>query len=188
MEDQNLGQHRRRLVKIGKFLSLVLRHQPEKIGLTLDSEGWACVSEVLKNSPPNLAITRELLNEVVATNNKQRYKLSADGTKIRANQGHSIAVDLSLKPQAPPAKLFHGTATNSLDSIMDQGLLPHRRNHVHLSSEHEPAVRVGQRHGKPVVLSVDSQSMHKQGFEFFRAENAVWLTLVVPPRFLRVIE
>lgn len=144
-----------------KFLSLILRHQPETIGLTLDEHGWAEVNELVRLS--NLGgrkLTRELIDEVVESSNKKRFVFSDDGTKIRANQGHSTNVDLGLRAAIPPEVLFHGTATRFLDSIVEKGLVPGSRQHVHLSFDFETAVEVGRRHGKPAVLTVRSMTMH----------------------------
>ena len=173
------------LVKVSKFLSYVLRHKPEAIGLELDEGGWASVEDLL-----NLAntsgknITRQTIEEVVATNDKGRFAFNADQTKIRAVQGHSRPVDLALEPIQPPDVLFHGTATRFLDSIMETGLSPQNRQHVHLSATEETALKVGQRHGKPVVLKIDTATMHGDGFKFYLADNGVWLTDEVPVGYL----
>jgi putative RNA 2'-phosphotransferase len=173
------------LKKTSKFLSLVLRHQPELIGLTLDEQGWADVAELIRlancKNPP---LTRELLQEIVATNDKQRFAFSPDGKQIRANQGHSVTVDLALTPLTPPPVLYHGTATRFVPSIQQQGLLPGSRQQVHLSASQETARSVGQRHGKPVVLGVDALTMHEAGFAFYQADNGVWLTDAVPVEFI----
>ncbi|MEM9218344.1 MAG: RNA 2'-phosphotransferase [Cyanobacteria bacterium P01_F01_bin.150] len=164
-----------------KFLSLVLRHQPEKIGLTLDAQGWADVDELLALSTQHgVALSRDRLIQVVETNDKQRFAFNGDRTRIRANQGHSISVDLALEPQTPPDILFHGTATRFLDSIQAKGLISGSRQHVHLSADKDTAVKVGKRHGKPVVLTVNAAAMVQQGMIFFRSENGVWLTDHVP--------
>ena len=139
-----------KLVGMSKFLSLVLRHKPETIGLTLDANGWADVEELMERARQNgRPLTRPLLERVVAENDKKRFALSEDGTKIRANQGHSITVDLALKPQLPPETLYHGTASRFIASIRQQGLRPGSRQHVHLSVDEATATNVGQRHGKP---------------------------------------
>ncbi|MDO5658471.1 MAG: RNA 2'-phosphotransferase [Paracoccus sp. (in: a-proteobacteria)] len=170
------------LTEVGKFLSLVLRHKPEAIGLQLDPEGWADIDTLMARA--DIPLTRELISEVVATSEKKRFAISPDGRSIRANQGHSIAVDLGLVAVEPPEQLFHGTASRFLDSIRAQGLLPQNRQYVHLSADLETAVVVGQRHGKPVVLSLPALEMHRQGHVFSRAENGVWLTGPVPPDWL----
>jgi putative RNA 2'-phosphotransferase len=175
------------LVGMSKFLSLVLRHKPEAIGLTLAANGWADVDELItRANQQGKRLTRPLLEEIVATNDKKRFAFSADGTKIRASQGHSVTVDLELKPQTPPETLFHGTATRFLDGIKQQGLLPGSRQHVHLSLDEETAIKVGQRHGKPIILRIRSGEMHRSGREFFLSENGVWLTASVPPEFLEI--
>lgn len=173
-----------RLVSTSKFLSLVLRHEPEKIGLQLDPQGWVSISELLSKATGKLPLTVELLHEVVRTSDKQRFAISEDGTRIRANQGHSVPVELGLAQQAPPEQLYHGTATRFLDSIRTQGLLRGDRHHVHLSADADTAVKVGTRHGQPVVLIVDAGDMHRAGHVFFRSDNGVWLVEHVPPAFL----
>lgn len=176
---------RDQLEPTSKFLSYVLRHQPDAIGLQLDKEGWANLSELI-----NLAntdgrnLTLELVKEVVATNDKKRFVFSEDGKKIRASQGHSVAIELGLEPVTPPDFLYHGTATRFLDSILEKGLIPGSRRHVHLSAEQTTAVEVGRRHGKPAVLTIRSSEMHSSGHDFFLSENGVWLTLSVPVEFL----
>ena len=175
------------LVSTSKFLSLVLRHQPEAIGLVLDEQGWANVDDLLeKANQADRAITRDLLVQVVEQNDKQRFSLSVDGTRIRANQGHSIAVNLGLQARKPPEVLYHGTATRFLESILTQGLRPQKRQHVHLSPDLATAFRVGQRHGKPVILEVDTAGMQQDGQTFYCSANGVWLCDRVPPRFLSV--
>lgn len=175
----------RSLVSLSKFVSLVLRHEPQRIGLTLDSQGWTSVEELLaaavRHGKP---LTREKLDRIVAENEKQRFAFSDDGQRIRARQGHSVDVDLELAPQIPPDILFHGTATRFLESIRATGLEARSRQHVHLSRDEATAVQVGQRHGKPVVLKVRAGQMHTAGHEFYLSENHVWLTARVPPEFL----
>ena len=173
------------LVGTSKFLSLILRHQPEKIGLTLDENGWADVEELIRLS--NLAgrrLTRPLLEQVVAENDKKRYAFSEDGLRIRASQGHSVAVNLDLLPTEPPELLYHGTASRFLDSIRATGLNAGSRQHVHLSQDVATATRVGQRHGQPVVLVVRARAMWTARHTFFLSANAVWLTERVPTEFL----
>ena len=168
-----------------KFLSYVLRHAPGSIGLTLDENGWTGVDELLsKAAGAGMTIDRETLDEIVATSEKKRFTLSEDGTRIRAAQGHSVEVALDLEPIEPPETLYHGTATRFLDSIRAEGLRPGSRQQVHLSANEATATAVGQRHGKPVVLSVAAGEMHRRGHAFFRADNGVWLTDSVPPQFL----
>ena len=175
------------LVRLSKFLSLVLRHEPERIGVTLDANGWVAVDELLAAAArAGNPITRERLDEVVATNDKKRFAFSPDGSLIRASQGHSVEVDLGLTPAVPPELLFHGTATRFIDSIRAEGLRSQSRQHVHLSPDEETAVKVGQRHGKPVVLFVKAGAMHRDGHVFYRSENGVWLTAAVPPGYLEI--
>ncbi len=172
-----------------KYLSKILRHQPESIRLQLDEAGWADVSQLLDNiarygpafNPP---FDRSILTEIVATSDKQRYAFNADATRIRASQGHSIAVELGYTPQSPPEFLYHGTAQQNLDSIRKSGLVKGRRHHVHLSSNQETALRVGSRHGKAVVLNIRSGEMHRAGHAFFCTPNGVWLTDAVSAEFI----
>jgi len=175
------------LVKTSKFLSYVLRHKPDAIGLRLDEEGWASVDELIARAGEgDQHLKRELIAEVVATNDKKRFSLSQDGSRIRANQGHSVKVDLGLAERTPPRFLYHGTATRFLKSIRPEGLKPSGRRHVHLSSDHDTAVVVGQRHGKPVVLKIEAARMCADGHKFYRSENGVWLTDSVPPGYFVV--
>lgn len=168
-----------------KFLSYVLRHKPDSIDLNLDSEGWAAVDELItRANESGHDLTLELTGEVVANNDKKRFALSEDGTRIRANQGHSVTVDLGLAPIVPPGLLYHGTATRFVDSIRKKGLVPGSRRHVHLSADHETAVSVGRRHGSPTVLLVKAPEMARSGYEFFVSDNGVWLTSSVPPEYI----
>ena len=170
--------------KLSKMLSYVLRHQPEAINLKLDSEGWAHVDELiqcLKQAGKETTLSQ--LEAVVAENNKQRFKFSEDGLRIRANQGHSVDIDLKLDPRDPPEELYHGTATRFLSKINEEGLKPGSRRHVHLSEDRSTAKAVGQRHGKPVILIVRSGEMHRSGHTFYQSDNGVWLTESVPPAF-----
>ena len=169
---------------ISKFLSHVLRHAPDTIGLTLDESGWADIDELLRLAPASLALNRGLLERVVRESDKQRFRISDDGARIRANQGHSIEVDLRLEPREPPEQLFHGTATSSLDAIRAQGLLPGSRRHVHLSIDRETARSVGARHGKPSVLTIQAGLMHGAGHTFWLSDNGVWLTEHVPVEWI----
>lgn len=173
------------LVATSKFLSLVLRHKPEVIGLRLDENGWADLQELIRlaNSSGH-TLTRETIAKVVASNDKQRFAFDSAGNRIRANQGHSIEVDLALAPIQPPAVLYHGTAARFLDSIREQGLLKRQRHHVHLSQDKDTALAVGKRHGSPVVLVVQAEVMWQAGHKFFRSENGVWLTESVPDAFI----
>jgi putative RNA 2'-phosphotransferase len=176
----------RELIRISKFLSLVLRHRPQVAGLTLDSAGWVPVEAVLAGcASKGLPITRDELDEVVARNNKRRFAFDESGTLIRANQGHSVEVDLELEPAEPPDVLYHGTAERLGDAIRQEGLMKMRRHHVHLSADVETARIVGARHGKPLVFRVDAGAMRAAGFTFYRSENGVWLVDRVPPEYLR---
>ncbi|TWF49861.1 RNA 2'-phosphotransferase [Neorhizobium alkalisoli] len=171
--------------EISKLLSHVLRHAPERLGIELDANGWTSVDYLIgKARQQGIALDRPLLENVVATSDKKRFTLSEDGTRIRAAQGHSVAVELGLAPAVPPDGLFHGTARDNLDSILRDGLKPGSRQHVHLSHEEDTAIKVGSRHGKPIVLKVDTGKMHRDGFTFYRADNGVWLTDSVPPSYL----
>ena len=179
---------KKKLTKASKFLSFVLRHKPNAIGLQLETSGWASISELISKADKKLTLTHSLIEQTVISNDKQRFQISDDGLRIRASQGHSIKVDLQLTPQEPPAKLFHGTATRFLESIRKGGLKAGQRNHVHLSTDIDTANAVGKRYGKPVILEVDASAMHQQGFEFFLSENGVWLTNAAPPKFLSVLQ
>jgi putative RNA 2'-phosphotransferase len=173
------------VVSTSKFLSLILRHQPETIGIELDENGWVDVDELLdKAGKHGKSISRELLERVVRENDKQRFALSDDMSRIRANQGHSVQVDLELKPQTPPAELFHGTVARFVDSIRENGLVSGARQHVHLSFDRETATIVGSRRGKPVILVIDAQKMHEEGYKFYLSENGVWLADEVPARYI----
>ena len=174
-------------VKTSKFLSLVLRHEPGLIGLTLDSAGWASVSELLQACRTHgRSLTLEELHQVVSSNDKQRFSLSEDGQRIRANQGHSLALDLGYSPAVPPNILYHGTVEKFLPSIRAAGLKKGERHHVHLSPDEKTAERVGRRRGRPIVLKVLSGRMHRAGHEFFLSPNGVWLTEHVPPEYLNL--
>lgn len=172
-------------VKTSKFLSLVLRHEPEKIGLTLDEAGWVPVADLLaalaRHRHP---LTEAELGEVVATSDKKRFAFSEDGTRIRASQGHSVEVDLGYEPATPPAILHHGTVDRFIESIREKGLIKGQRHHVHLSADVATATIVGQRRGKPVLLTINAEGMHAAGCAFFRSANGVWLTEHVPSRFI----
>ncbi len=177
------------LTSHSKFLSLILRHQPDAAGITLDVQGWADVPSLLRGmQAAGHPVDMAMLEEIVRTDNKQRYSFNETHTRIRANQGHSVQVDLGLVPTAPPEILWHGTATRFLESIMAQGLLPGSRQFVHLSKDADTAKTVGQRHGKPVILTVRAGDMHRAGLRFYQSENGVWLTKNVPPAYLTVCE
>jgi len=173
------------LKSTSKYLSLVLRHRPEAVGLRLDGEGWANIDDVVRLSGTyGRALSKELITEVVRTSDKQRFAISDDGNSIRANQGHSVEVDLNLPPSAPPDVLCHGTSTRFIRSIRSQGLLPGARQHVHLSVTQSAAIAVGKRHGKPTVLTIDALAMRKDGHLFYISINGVWLTREVPPQYI----
>lgn len=174
------------IIKTSKFLSLILRHKPEEIGLRLDKNGWANISDIVEKS--NGRITDNLLRQAVATNEKQRFAISDDGQRIRANQGHSVKVELNLKEVTPHDVLFHGTATRFLRAILTNGLQKMDRNHVHLSGTLETASRVGQRHGKLAILIVDAAGMHRDEHPFYLSENGVWLVNSVPVQYLKLKE
>jgi len=169
---------------ISKYISLILRHKPETIGITLDEHGWANVDELLKGVSRKYPLTREELDEIVATDEKQRYSFNDDGTLIRANQGHSIQVDVELAEVRPPEFLYHGTGEKYVPSIDRQGLIPKTRLYVHLSGDYETAVKVGSRHGKPVVYRILAGKMADAGITFYRSVNGVWLTKRVPREYM----
>ncbi len=176
-------QHKKR---ISKFLSLVLRHKPEVINLMLDENGWASVDELMeKCAKHERNFTLNELMEMVETNDKKRFVFNEDKTRIRANQGHSIDIDLALKPQQPPEFLYHGTAEANIPSIMENGIEKRNRQHVHLSQDKETATKVGMRHGKPVILTIETEKMHEAGIPFYLSENNVWLTDFVDIKYIR---
>ena len=173
------------IVALSKFLSLVLRHKPQEIGIQLDEQGWVSVQDLLdemKNHGRKMDI--ETLKHVVETNSKKRFAFSEDGTKIRASQGHSLDVDLGYEPTEPPEILYHGTAKKSVESILSTGIEKRSRHLVHLSADIETAIKVGQRHGKPAVLIIKSREMHKGRHNFYLSANNVWLTEFIPPEFI----
>jgi putative RNA 2'-phosphotransferase len=173
------------LTSTGKFLSLILRHKPETVGISLDEHGWANVEELIagvRKSRP--AFDLAMLEEIVATNNKQRYSFNEDHSLIRANQGHSIPVDVELEQAVPPAVLYHGTGEKFVESILRTGLVPKSRLYVHLSKDVETARAVGKRHGKSVVFQVDALKMTEDGLPFFLSKNGIWLTAQVNASYL----
>ena len=173
------------LVKKSKWLSKHLRHSPERIGLVLEEGGWVAVDALLDAARRHkMELSRAQLEEVVRENDKQRFAFDAAKKRIRANQGHSVEVDLQLQPQTPPDVLLHGTGAGNRDSILEGGLHKGRRHHVHLSRDLETALKVGARHGKPLVFRVDALKMHADGFQFFCSDNGVWLVEEVPPQYL----
>lgn len=173
--------------EISKFLSFVLRHKPDAIGITLDREGWVDISALIAAAANDgKQLDADLIQAVVAGSDKKRFAISADGLCIRAVQGHSAeSVDIEFAAKRPPELLYHGTATRFLESIQEKGLLPGSRQYVHLSQDEQTAIAVGQRHGKPVVLKIKALLMHEQGFKFFQSENGVWLTEAVPTTFIQ---
>jgi putative RNA 2'-phosphotransferase len=176
-------------VSKSKFLSLVLRHQPEKIGVQLDENGWIEVDTLLSAvASHGMRLGRDELDRLVRENDKQRFAFSEDGSRIRANQGHSIEVDLALEAQEPPETLFHGTVEKFLPTILQEGLRKGERHHVHLSPNLETAVKVGQRRGNPIILEIASGQMHRDGHAFFVSGNGVWLVEQVPPQYLTQLE
>lgn len=176
------------LKKTSVFISLILRHKPEVIGISLDRHGWANVQKLIDgiNKTGKYSVDMPMLEEIVRTDNKQRYSFNEDKTKIRANQGHSINVDVELKEAVPPEILYHGTGEKYVESINTEGLKPKSRLYVHLSKDIDTAINVGKRHGKPVVYKISAGEMHRQGYEFYLSENGVWLTKIVPVNFIKI--
>ena len=173
-------------IKTSKFLSLILRHEPERVGLKLGDAGWVAVDELLRAvNQHGFTLTPDQLKHVVATSDKKRFAFSDDGLRIRASQGHSVEVDLQYTPQPPPELLYHGTAIRFLDSIRKEGLLHMERHAVHLHVDAETSLDVGSRHGKPVLLTVRAGDMHRVGHEFRISANGVWLVKHVPPEFIQ---
>ena len=172
------------LTKTSKYISLILRHKPDVIGITLDEHGWANVDELIKGVSKSHKLTMEMLENIVATDDKQRYSFNEDRTKIRANQGHSINVNVELEEIEPPEILWHGTGEKYVESIRETGLIPKSRLYVHLSDKYTTAVQVGKRHGNPKVFIVKSGQMYTDGYKFYRSKNGVWLTKSVPTEYL----
>ena len=175
------------LINTSRFISLILRHKPSEIGIELDEHGWANVAELIEGINKKQPFDMAQLEEIVASDDKQRYSFNEDKTLIRANQGHSIPVDVELKESLPPDILYHGTGEKYVSSINDMGLIPKSRLYVHLSKDMETAVNVGKRHGKPVIYIVDSKKMAADGCKFYLSVNNVWLTKKVPVEYLRMI-
>ncbi|MCG8326705.1 MAG: RNA 2'-phosphotransferase [Chitinophagales bacterium] len=172
--------------RISKAMSLALRHRPEAFELKLDTQGWCNVDQLINNfNKKGYTLNIEILRKVVEQNDKKRFAFNETGNKIRANQGHSISIELGYQPSKPPSILFHGTATKYLASIQSQGLLKRQRHHVHLSPDYNTAVQVGSRHGTVVVLSIRAEDMYLAGHQFFLSENGVWLTDHVPTDYIR---
>lgn len=179
----------KRVIKLSKFLSLVLRHQPDAIGIEMDENGWTDVKPLLdKMCAKGKTIDFKTLEVVVDTNNKKRFSFNENKTKIRANQGHSIDVDLGFTAKHPPEILYHGTASKYLSNIYKEGLQKQKRHHVHLSKDLQTAHSVGKRHGALVVFEVNAKEMSEKGYTFYESENGVWLTDSVPVQFLKQIE
>lgn len=172
---------------ISKFLSYILRHQPEAVGLSLDKDGWAVITDlILCAKQEGYILDPDIIQAVITSSDKKRFILSDDGLHIRAAQGHSTQqVDIAYQEKTPPDILYHGTATRFISEIREQGLLPMSRQYVHLSTDEVTAIQVGQRHGKPLVLKIKALTMYEQGFKFFQAENGVWLTSSVPYQFIQ---
>ena len=174
------------LKETSKFISLILRHKPETIGITLDEHGWANVDELIAGISKTENFNMDMLEEIVRTDEKQRYSFNDDKTLIRANQGHSIPVDVELEKLEPPNYLYHGTGEKFKESIDKLGLIPKSRLYVHLSPDIETALKVGSRHGKPIVYRVLAGDMYNDGFDFFKSVNGVWLTKEVPTKYLEM--
>ena len=178
------------LTSLSRFISLILRHKPDTVGLSLDRQGYVGIDALIEaiNSKSRFFIDVSMLDFIVRTDNKKRYSYSSDGTMIRANQGHSVNVDLGLKEYTPPRVLYHGTGKKYLESILREGLKSKSRIHVHLSSDKDTAVDVGKRHGKPVVLKVEAGLMYSKGYKFYLSENGVWLCDSVPVEYISVLD
>lgn len=175
-----------RIIKISKYLSKHLRHQPDRLGIKLAPGGWVPVERLLAACAKNyFLISRDELNEVIENNDKKRFSFDSTGTLIRANQGHSIEVDIQLESAVPPDVLYHGTGHGAVELIMQHGLNKMLRHHVHLSQNIETAIKVGARHGKPVVFVVDAAAMYSSGYTFYCSDNGVWLVDCVPPEYLQ---
>lgn len=172
------------LKELSKYISLILRHKPETIGISLDEHGWANVDELIAGIAQHKRIDMDILEEIVRTDEKQRYSFNEDKTLIRANQGHSIPVDVELEEKEPPEILLHGTGEKYVASIDRQGLISKTRLYVHLSKDEETAIKVGSRHGKPVVYTVNAKKMFDDGYKFYLSANGVWLTKEVPVEYL----
>ena len=180
MTDKQMKSH-------SKFMSLILRHKPEEIGITLDENGWANVNDLISGmNRVGRIVSMDDIELIVRLDEKQRYIFNEEHTKIRANQGHSIPVDVELKESIPPTVLYHGTASRFLNSILSSGLKPQSRLYVHLSSDTDTALKVGQRHGGPVVLRIDAAGMVRDDFKFYLSENNVWLTKHVPVEYITI--
>ncbi len=179
---------KKNLIKTSKLLSFLLRHDPQSMGLTLDNQGWAKLDELIECLNKNgKNLNRELIYQVVAQNDKQRFMLSSNRLKIRANQGHSLKIDLALDSAEPPEYLYHGTALRFMESIQAQGILPLGRQHVHLSHTQKTALSIGKRHGKPIVLIIEAGKMRREEFVFYQSANGIWLTGKVPSEYFSCV-
>ena len=176
-----------RHVRASKMLACALRHKPGEFGIELDAHGWAQVGPLVRGMKGKVEFSRDILEHIVATDPKGRYEFDTHHMRVRARQGHSVPVDVELERREPPAVLYHGTAARCLDKIMREGLKPMRRLYVHLSPDRQTALKVGSRHGEPVVLKVDAAAMAAEGREFYLSRNGVWLTGPVEPRFLELM-
>lgn len=176
------------LTRISCFLSLILRHKPETIGISLDEHGWANVAELIEGISKTREFNMDILEEIVRTDEKERYSFNEDKTLIRANQGHSIPVDVELEEVEPPEELWHGTGEKYVASIDEIGLIRKSRLYVHLSKDKETALKVGSRHGRPVLYTVKTREMYQDGYAFFLSKNGVWLTKEVPVKYLEKIK
>ena len=170
--------------EVSKYISLILRHKPETIGISLDEHGWANVDELIAGIQKSFDITPEMLDDIVRTDSKHRYSFNEDKSLIRANQGHSIPVDVELEEKIPPKLLWHGTGEKYIGSIDKQGLIPKSRLYVHLSNDEKTARVVGTRHGIPVLYRVKAKQMYEDGYKFYLSVNGVWLTTEVPLKYL----
>ena len=177
---------RKNSTKISKFLSLVLRHAPETLGIKLDSAGWVSVEDLMEKMNLNgQSVDFKVLQYIVDSNSKKRFAFNHDKSKIRANQGHSIKIDHGFEPRTPPKVLYHGTGLKSVESILEKGIEKRNRHHVHLSADKETAMKVGHRHGTPIVLEIMTLEMKNDGHEFYLSENNVWLTDFVPSKYIK---
>ena len=177
----------RELVTTSKFLSMILRHKPEKAGISLDANGWANLDDIIRglNKHGRVHVDLDDIKRIVAISDKQRFVFNSTLTKIRANHGHTVKVDVELEEVTPPEILYHGTATKSLSGIMQEGIQPRERLHVHVSIDEKTAMNVGQRHGKAVLLTIEAARMHADGLKFYRSANGIWLTDYVPVKYIR---
>ena len=173
------------LTKVSRYISLILRHKPETIGISLDNHGWANVKDLIEGVNKTHKLDMEMLEEIVATDDKQRYSFNEDKTMIRANQGHSVNVDVDLEETMPPEMLWHGTGIKYVKSIDAEGLISKSRLYVHLSVDPNTAIEVGKRHGTPAIYCIDALRMHGDGYKFYRSKNGVWLTKHVPTEYFR---